>query len=563
MPKTTFEATPYSIGELFRSKEPIYKVPKFQRRYAWSNGEWETLWEDLKTAKDAEDPEYFLGTIVTAAGGNSLTIIDGQQRLATITAIFGAIRDHLHNSKDTGTAGKIQETLIIRSDYRGRQTPILTLGVADSEDFRRYIQLQRDDPDRYPLHSKAKPQGPGRPRADLIRGVFDYYYGKIEEAIQHFPDEAAKRERLIQWQEFLEKSVTLVRIDVDSDVTAYTIFETLNDRGLDLSVADLLKNHLLSLAHDDLEASNLFAKWEALLATLEDESVSRFLRHQWMSRNGVVTERQLYKAWKEDIQKRKRTPMEVLTELSEDAEMYNMLLRPASGDPCAWELTSFTEMGLRQGLPFLMAAWARKNSEKEFEKAVRLVEAVTVRYTIVANNNPNQLERKYAEWASLLRAKGFAAFDDIRKAATNLCPSDENFQADFAILGDMKSAVARYLLRKLAQYQGTKEIEIAMNKVDLEHILPQSPTQVWLDELNIPVEKIADLTDSLGNLTLLAEKLNRQARNRPFQEKRDKYYAKSKISITNNLKNLGQWGEAEIIERQKQWAAEAPNAWNF
>lgn len=563
MPKTTFTATPYPVGELFSFKDPIYVVPKRQRHYAWSSQYWETLWDDLKTAKDSAEPEYFLGTIVVVADGPPFTIIDGQQRLATIAAMFGAIRDHLHKLGDANTAREIQKALIIRSDYRGHQTPILTLGIADREEFRRYIQLQPDDPDRYALYSKAKAQGPGRPRANLIRGVFDYYFGKIEEAIQHLPSDAAKRERLIDWQEFLEKNVLLVRIDVDSDVTAYTIFETLNDRGLALSVDDLLKNHLLSRARDDDEANDVFAKWEGLIVTLEGENVARFLRHQWMSRNGVVTERQLYKAWKESIQTSKRTPMEVLSELSEDGETYTRLLRPVLGDACGWELLSLSEMGLRQGLSFLLAAKTVAKSDKEFEKAVRLVEAITVRYTIVANNNPNQLERKYAEWAGLIRKNGLTQFEDIRKDAEKLCPSNKDFQNGFADLRELASAQARYLLRKLAQYQGTKEVEIAMNKVELEHILPQSPAQAWLAELQLPAEEVTELIDRLGNLTLLAEKLNRQARNRPFLEKRDKFYAKSKISITNSLINSHKWGHAEITARQKQWAIEAPSAWNL
>lgn len=459
MPKTTFTVGSFPIGEFLRSSEPIYEVPKFQRRYSWSRsgGEWETLWEDLMTARASQDPEYFLGTVVVSGHGRPYTIIDGQQRLATVTAMFSAIRDHLYKIGDEATAASIQDKLIVRSDYRGKQTTILKLGLADQEEFRRYIQLQPNDADRFPLYSRPQKVGPGRPRTNLVRAVLDYYYDEIGKSIQHLPNEAAKREKLIDLQEFLEKRITVIRIEVESDVIAYTIFETLNDRGLDLSVADLLKNHLLSMAKSDQEATDLFAAWESLLKTLEDESISSFLRHQWMSRNGVITERQLYREIKKDIEENKRPPVSVLTQLLEDADTYARLLSPILGDPCAWELMSLSEMRLRQGLPFLMAAKATGKSEKDFEKAVRLVEAVTARYTLVADRNPNQLERAYAEWATRLRASGFSAFQAIREEAAKMCPSDDEFSQSFVSLQDLKPPQARYLLRKLAQYRGTKE----------------------------------------------------------------------------------------------------------
>ncbi|MBI4296988.1 MAG: DUF262 domain-containing protein [Chloroflexi bacterium] len=565
MPKTIFNVDSYSIGALLSSDEPLYEVPKFQRRYSWSNSgdnaQWETLWEDLITAKTSTQPEYFLGTIVVIGNGKPFTIIDGQQRLATLIAMFAAIRDHLHELGEKEIGKEIQKKLILRTDYRGNQMPILTLGVADREEFRQYIQLPLDDPARIPLYSKLPKTGPGRPRTNFIRGLLEYYYGKIKDYVQNLPDTRAKYDQLIDLQEFLEKKITMIRIEVDSDIMAATIFETLNDRGLDLSVSDLVKNHLLSICRNEKEATDVFSVWEAIVKMFSDEAISPFLRHQWMSRSGVITERQLYGALKKDITDRRASPIAVTRQLAEDAETYARLLMPVLGDTCAWELMSLSEMRLRQGLPFLMAAKAVAKSEREFERAVRLVESLTVRYTIVGNRNPNQLERVYAKWAVMLRDKGFGDFDTIRDEARKMCPDDKDFSENFASLQDLKAPQARYILRKLAQYRGTKEVEIAMTKVDLEHILPQNPSRDWLEELGCSSEQAEAWSQLLGNLTLMSGPWNRKASNKTFVEKRDTYYVKSKITLTSELRSYRKWGLTQIQKRQKKLAEEAPSAW--
>ena len=126
-----------------------------------------------------------------------------------------------------------------------------------------------------------------------------------------------------------------------------------------------------------------------------------------------------------------------------------------------------------------------------------------MRYLIVGNQNPNQLERKYSEWAITFREH--KSLDKIHKGVTDLLSQSPDFEMGFLQLAELPAAQVRYILRKIEEYKTTREFDLAWKAVNIEHILPQTPSQEWIDELAQDEEELEEMTRKLGNLEVAPE----------------------------------------------------------
>ncbi len=235
---------------------------------------------------------------------------------------------------------------------------------------------------------------------------------------------------------------------------------------------------------------------------------------------------------------------------------------PDADDPNAEELKDLREMGILQHLPLLLAAKGENLSDKHFSALVSVCENVTMRYLIVGDRNPNLLETKYSEWAIRLRQEGAKAIASIYREAQELCPRDEEFKDGFKSLSELKTVTARYILRKINEYlSGTEMKVVGPQEVQVEHVLPQNPSDEW--KPLFPNDKEArQFAERLGNLTLLDGKRNKSIANRGFDVKRSRY-AESQIKITRDLCAKTVWDADAIEERQNQFAELALKIWAF
>ncbi|MBF8266870.1 MAG: hypothetical protein HW388_378 [Dehalococcoidia bacterium] len=561
MANPRFVVDDVSIAELFGTATNRFRVPQYQRRYSWDYQQVDQLWTDILEASESGEEDYFLGALVLSkTDDDAVETIDGQQRLATLTILLSVLRDHLVQHKREDVANKLHD-YILRPDLRGTRTPVVTLGPADADDFHNYVQLPLTDPDREAPGIRRPAGRRGRPQKNYVRNAYDLLSRRIEEKINGQSEEEAI-ENLISIASFVTRKVTLISTLVTSDDQAYIIFETLNDRGLDLSIADLLKNHLFSLAAKRVsgELDSVTVLWQQLATTLEGVSIPRFLRHYWLSHYRVVTQRKLYGTIKAYLVSSKKNPRTFLDELISDAQIYVQLVSPKQGDPQALTLRDLALMGITQHLPLLMAA--SRVVPKEFSKVVGLVESLTMRYSIVGNLNPNRLERSYSEWAIQLRNN--RSLEGLQDKAKMLLAQAPDFVDGFQALTDSPIAHVRYILRKLEEHKTSKELTIAWGRVDVEHILPQTPSKEWIATTGLPPQDIGQLSARLGNLTLLSKPLNKAASNRSFGEKCESHYKKSEIHITRELMtDFNEWNEDTIEQRQQRFAKLANEIWQI
>ena len=493
-----------------------------------------------------------------------LEIIDGQQRLATLSMILAALRNKLMSlgTADSGASSasnKLHE-YILRTDLLGHpKGAALTLGKYDQDGFRRYVQLRPGEQSHLGVDANLPQIKPGRPPINRIKEAFKHIIELVDKYIADLPPEK-QRDRLANLADYLLEKVTHITIEVTEDVDAFALFETVNYRGLDLSVADLLKNHLFSLATNDSQIEELTALWSTFVNSLEDHQITRFLRYFWLSRYEHVTDKALYSRIKDHIRSESITPIDFLNLLNDQASIFASLVAPKDGDPCALELRDLLSMRMTQGIPFLMAA-KEELDEKYFKHAVLIVETLSIRNTLVGKRNTNELDRGFGQWARQLR-QGENSTSEIVAAAKSLCINDREFEEGFKELSELTSPQARYLLRKIEWFRD-KETQIASTGVDIEHIVPQSLNPSWIGYMGGSDEEVQEASQKLGNLALLNERLNKQAATKPFKEKRDSFYKKSKIGITNSLANYEDWTYETISERQAEFADKAKKIWRL
>ena len=293
------------------------------------------MWGDLRAALVLDEPEYFLGTIVLAQGSDERSVIDGQQRLATASLLLAAVRNAFLDHDDKSRASVIESEYLAARDLRSAQVvPRLRLNEVDDPHFRRII-FDRD----YSTYDEA-PASHTR-LSDAMKTLEGHIRDEVERADRNWSD------RLLAIVSALESSVRLIVVSVASDADAYLIFETLNDRGLPLNIADLLKNYLFGISH--IESGAVQAAWSEMDSVIQsaadEETIKTFIRHSWMSANGPVRERDLYR----HIKRRVHSPSEAkdtATFLAASAPNYTALLDPLS--------QRWIELGIGHDLPYTL-----------------------------------------------------------------------------------------------------------------------------------------------------------------------------------------------------------------
>jgi hypothetical protein len=258
-----------------------------QRSYAWDRENVTELFQDLQAAIDDKEPEYFLGSIVvTRTAGH---VVDGQQRLATTTILIAAMRDYCIENSEASRAEDLERDYLFSREFRSQQIiPHLSLSRRDHDFFMKRILSRPGEPAR-----SVQPDKNRDSHQRIIKAAEIAKERVVQITAPYSPQQRA--DKIADWLEYLAKSARVIWISVPDDANAYTIFETLNDRGADLSISDLLKVNLFNIADDRLVEAE--SRWEAMLGTLEsnggEELAKNYMRHLWVAMQGPTREREL------------------------------------------------------------------------------------------------------------------------------------------------------------------------------------------------------------------------------------------------------------------------------
>ncbi len=501
-----------------------YSVPLYQNDYSWTAEQWEDLWLDVMELQPDSERRHYMGAVVVKTESDRLAlIIDGQQRIAT-PSIFGlAIIARPHElAERTGDSANRERADALRARFIGERDPahlteISKLSLNDHDDgfYQDYlVQL------RAPKNSRALKKS-----NKLLWECFVYFKRHLEQEWSVATDGIRLAEMLA---EVIARQLLFILISVRDEISAYTVFETLNARGLELTTTDLLKNYLFSRmnAGHDLEAVQ--RRWQRLVNTVHQERFGEFLRYHYLTRYPQIRTGRLYKLVRGEVQGPAQV-LELLDALEDRGELFDALsdsghaLWVEHKEARQWirELHLFR---VKQMTPLLFAAYERF-SPQEFERVLRLVVVISFRYTVVSGLNPNELEPVYHEAASAVLSGVATTARDVFEAVRRIYVPDEKFRSDFeqlsmATSGQRKKLV-KYMLCRLEQDASGKPIDFETDPGTIEHILPENPSETW--EESFPEEKWDEYAYRMGNLTLLTAAENRQLGQVGYNTKMDVY----------------------------------------
>lgn len=538
-----------------------YAVPLYQRDYSWKEEQWEDLWLDIDSLKDKTDIHYMGSIVLKSEENKTFTIIDGQQRFITLSIIILAALKNIQNfiDKKINPENNIQRKEILMNTFLGSKDAVsLTYASklklnAHNNDFYQSRLLQLSiPPSSASLNDSCK----------LMLSAFKYYDEQI--AKSGYLKSAEDISKFIE--ETIGEKILFIQISVADEISAYTMFETLNARRLELTATDLLKNYLFSLVKSDIDINNLNSQWETIVNTVGVNQLPKFLRYYLNSYQPLIRTDRLFKEIKKQIIEQNQV-FPLLNKMQDFADIYTAI---DDYENDIWKKNKdmrdlIREINLynaEQHKSLVMAAYFNL-SESEFIKVLRILKALIFRYTVIAGLNPNDLEKIYNKTAIKISNK---KIQDAAHIFTELKPvylETEYFINSFSTktfkLNSRTKKLVRYILLSIENQRYCTSYSVLDRDASIEHILPENPNEEW--ENFFKGDTIQSYIARLGNLSLLEEKLNtKDAADKIFEEKKQSY-KKSKFQMTQNLCTYPHWDSSTIKERQLKMAKTAAAIW--
>jgi hypothetical protein len=541
------------LGGILRQYQ--LEVPANQREYAWGEREILNLFQDLAKAISDNEASYFLGTIVTVPTSTGvLEVIDGQQRLATTTILLSAIRDHLKDIEPL-IHEDIQNGLLSGIARAKRErVPKLRLNVDDNEYFRSRLTGKGDVP-------------PTRASHERLDAAFKLAAGQVRNIVATV-SEQDHGDVLNRWVTFIESGALVVLLRVPSDANAYKMFETLNDRGLKTTQADLVKNYLFGKAGTRLQEAQ--QKWAVMRGTLEtlndDEITVTFLRHVLIALRGYLRESEVFDAVQAQV-KGEPAALTFATNLENMSQNYVAIFNPehekwnSYADTTRRSIEVLNLLDIRPLRPLVLAI-ATKFAHKEADTAFKRLVSWAVRLVIASSTRSGSTELPLAEAAHKVMIEAIQTVDDLRNHLAKIIPTDEQFREAVEVATLSSTKLARYYLRSLEMAAKDQPEPCFIpnddrSVINLEHVLPLKREGNWP---NFNDEAHRQNVKRLGNMALLQAKKNSDLRSADFVTKSG-VFKDSPYTLTSQISTVGEWGPAQIAARQKVLAKLALKAW--
>lgn len=543
----------------------IYRVPQFQRDYSWEEDNWEDLWNDIEMAADTKSAHYMGSVVLQSNTGKEFSIIDGQQRFSTLSILTLAVIDAIQKLADKGIeiAENKERVDILMRQYIGQKDPAsltysskLFLNENNDGFFQNRLISFREPISIRKLSDSEK----------LMWDAYVYFKAKIANRFKNSSggDFAAFLNNVVG------ELMMFIQITVQDELNAYTVFETLNSRGVELTSTDLLKNYLFSqVANSETDLKQIKHQWKKIIDAIGLKEFPNFLRYFLLATRKQVTKEYLFKEIKHFI-KTGQDVFDLLDRLEFYAYNYVALGNP---DDELWNndkenrnaISILKAFKVIQWKPLLMVA-LEKLDNNDIKRLLQAIVAISFRYNVIAKLQTNEMEKGYSKAAINLYKGETGTMAAILNDLKFLYVDDEDFKNYFSLKqfntnNATDKKLARYTLYKLeGQEAGGSLYDFVTDNGTIEHILPESYPDTW--QADFTEEAYARNVYMLGNLSLLeAGKNTKEAANKPFEEKKA-VYAGSKFAITQKITDP-QWTTQNIKSRQAHLAKLATGIWKI
>jgi uncharacterized protein with ParB-like and HNH nuclease domain len=549
------KANETKVDKFLATNETTFAIPVYQRNYDWTLLQCKQLLYDIiETGKNDNTNTHFIGSIVyvhddvyTASGLTELTIIDGQQRLTTITLIYIAL---YRLAKDIGNqilVNRIKKTYLI-NEFAPEEEKLKLKPTENNKEALRYI-LNYTDGEEFKEYSK-------------IVANFDYFRSAIN--VDNF--------------EIIQRGLSkLIFVDIAlnrQNDNPQRIFESLNSTGLELSQADLIRNFILMGLKSEEQNRIYKHYWEVIEKNAKDETlnktrVSEFIRDFLTLKNKEIPNKgDVYAKFKDNYPTSIINKLEaVLTELKSLVKYYNKLTNPKNeaDKQIRTQLEYINRLEINVAFPFLMKVYEDFSNniidKTTFISVLSTVQSFTFRRFILGlpTNALNKIfmglydkvestDYLFSIQKSLLQRSGVQRFPRNKETINALREKD---------VYNIKPKNRTYLLERLENFQNNETVAIEGNSdITIEHIFPQNPDPKWkielgADEYNFIKE---NYLNTIGNLTLSGN--NGKLSNKAFLDKKvmnvdgkEQGYNFSRLWLNRDLKEKTKWDKIEIEAR--------------
>jgi uncharacterized protein with ParB-like and HNH nuclease domain len=528
-----------------------FKIPQFQRNYSWKKDQLVEFWDDACEAIDEHNTNYFFGPMVLIKN-NDLSyfkVVDGQQRLTTVTILISIMKDIFEEIGDTYHYGKMENYLY---PVTGDGTdPTLELNENNDAFYRNCI-LSKMTPDEKLEKFKST-----KVNEQNIFNSYKLLHQKIKAKFNF--STAEDGQELFDFIDKILDSFRIYEIIVESEEQAFKLFATLNQRGLDLSISDLIKNHIFSKSESSHRDRN-HKTWKDIVDTLADnKNMDVFLRHHWIAHHEKVTQQKLfteitkYVNNNDDVRK-------YLDSLLKSCKIYSELIgdnkNPIISDNFS-DLFESLKNDSAQPL-FLMAFTHWGIDSKDIEELSKICLDVHFRGKTIGNRAASEMVNTFAKAAKEIR-KEKANLSKVKNILKEIDISDSEFKSTIKD-GEIKSNIAKYLLKNIEINRETLHpVKKVDPRVTLEHVLPQTMTDSWSKIFDEPTQR--KYLNRIGNLTLLHGIPNSELQNKSFDEKKSIYAKQNDLTITKEISAYEKWGIEEIENRCSDFSDDAATIW--
>lgn len=542
-----------------------FVIPVYQRNYNWKREQCKKLYDDLVDVHRNNKKSHFFGSIVSVNDDNkTFTIIDGQQRLTTVSLIMIAMvnavnHGEFQDEKDIRTSKRIYEDFIVAEDDDVNKLRLRPY----NDDKEAFSSLVFDPEDMYKKESN-------------VTVNYRYFYDRIINNHEL---------TLTELSDAIEKlQIISIELKPDQGDDPQLIFESLNSTGLALEESDKIRNYILMGIPAD-QQEHLYRNYWYKIERLAQNNLEDFIFNFLMIHAGKVKSNQIYKAFK-DFAKDKNNES-ILSSLLKYATIYNKLITHDFDDPQANLIKErIDRLNITTPTPFLMSFYnlyvEKQWPIEELRNVLSVIESYLLRRTICGYQT-NALRSMFAGLHQ--RIMKLIGTNDISyssvmiyllKNMSTTFPNDEMFKQAFgeSAVYNLRPYIRSYILDRLERKNNAETINVFEKlqtvqknekRFSVEHIMPQTLNEAWVGELGGDLSKATTIHDkwvhTIANLTVTA--YNSELSNSSFAKKKELVYNDSTLHLNKFVRSKDQWTETELKERRDILVNDALELWQY
>lgn len=544
------------LGFFEENQNNQFVIPIYQRVYSWEKEQCKQLWDDIiKTGGNDKMNGHFIGSILYVLDGNThsspLLIIDGQQRLTTITLLLIALRNHLSDEVKIlkkFSRKEIENRCLINSNKDGDKKFRLILSESDKDTLLSLIDKNK--------------RKPSEPSVKIVEN-FKLFEKWISENTDKLETICKGLEKLM---------IVYIALDKEKD-DPQLIFESMNSKGIELTQTDLIRNYIVMETETEEKQKNFYNRyWRAMEKDFKQNETlfNRFVRHYLTIKTGKIpNEKRVYEAFKDYQQKEGIEIEDLLKDLQKYCGYFCQIAFKKEADKDLNKALSFlVDLEMDVVYPLLLELYSDYSdgvlSKQDFIPIIALTESYICRST-VCGFGLNGLNKIFPSFTKKIDKKQY--LKSVKKHFGSLkgkqrFPNNDEFKDLFITIDFYHFKKKKYFLERLENFD--TEEPVNTQKCNTEHIMPQTLNLEWQRDLGENFKAIHEkYLHTIGNLTLTG--YNSEYSNKSFQEKQgmEGGFKDSPLRLNQGLRNLESFGEKEIEERANDLADWALKIWTY